>query len=279
MNPENNNEKNLYTKALINIFRNYKKTLREISIITFSYILVIVVLFLIFLLPFGGYIFIALTILLFIISILLPFYKYKPPNSTYSGKHTLNLILKRILDLLIVLPASLMLFPLMFLVSIFVKLDSAGPVIYRRKVIGLYGYEIEIFKFRTLYFISNDNSPRSINEKTNQNTLSGITRAGRFLRQTSIDELPQLLNVLWGEMSLVGPRAVSIEEMENMGNENLRRFSFPPGLTGHWQISYITDPSYKEMLEFDLTYVDNWSLLNDIKIIFYTIPSVMTHKI
>jgi exopolysaccharide biosynthesis polyprenyl glycosylphosphotransferase len=176
--------------------------------------------------------------------------------------------------------------PFLLLVAALIKLGSPGPVLFRQQRSGLNGQPFIIFKFRTM---TTDAESRK-HELAALNEMSGpvfkvtndprVTPIGRFLRKYSIDEFPQLFNVLRGEMSLVGPRPLPVDEVKRFDDySHRRRLSMKPGLTCLWQISgrsEVTD--FNEWVRLDLEYIDNWSVWLDLKIIWLTIPVVLTGK-
>jgi len=205
---------------------------------------------------------------------------------TFSAtpKNEFALLGKRILD---ILGSSLLLiltFPLFILISILIKATSKGPVFFKQIRCGLNGRRFIMYKFRTM--VEGAENMKGDFEK--MNVLSGpvfkikrdprITLIGRFLRRRSLDELPQLINILKGEMSFVGPRPPLPEEVEKYERWQRRRLSMRPGLTSLWQISGRNEIDFEEWMRLDLKYIDEWSFLNDIKIILKTIPVVILGK-
>ena len=196
-------------------------------------------------------------------------------------------ILKRTSDLLISALATALLFPLWLLIAILIKLDSKGPVFYTQERVGMDGRLFLLYKFRTMVagadselhreyqraFIAGRAEANLGNEKKPTYKLLAdprITRVGRFLRKTSVDEVPQLLNVLLGDMSLVGPRPPIPYEVEAYELWHRKRLDMKPGLTGLWQVSGRNRLPFEEMVRLDLFYIENWSLLLDMKIILRT---------
>ena len=180
---------------------------------------------------------------------------------------------KRLVDIVASLAALLLLSPLLLGTALAVALESGFPVLFRQTRIGLQSRPFGMFKFRSMvknaasigpYFTS-ANDPR-------------ITRVGRFLRATSLDELPQLFNVLRGEMSLVGPRPPLPSEVALYDGYAPRRMLVKPGLTGLWQVSGRSDLSWDEGLRKDLYYVENWSVLEDLLILLRTVKAVFAHE-
>ncbi len=194
-------------------------------------------------------------------------------------------LLKSILDYGIILCSSLILLPLFAVIAVLVKLDSEGPIFYRRRVLGLAGKEFDAFKFRTMVVNGDeilDKSPQLRAELAANHKLKHdprVTRIGRWLRRTSLDELPQLINVLLGQMSLVGPRMISPAETTHYGAMQLNLLTVKPGLTGLWQVSGRSDLSYVERVKLDMHYIRNYSVWLDLQILFVqTLPAVFKKK-
>jgi lipopolysaccharide/colanic/teichoic acid biosynthesis glycosyltransferase len=163
-----------------------------------------------------------------------------------------------------------------------VKLDSKGPVFFIQQRVGLHKKLFPMFKFRSMVV----DAEERMKEIEHLNEADGaifkieddprVTRVGRFIRRTSIDELPQLINVLLGDMSLVGPRPMSIRDVSLFDKAVQRkRFSVRPGITGLWQVSGRSDLPFDRWIELDLEYIDRWNFMADIKILFRTIPAVL----
>ena len=196
-----------------------------------------------------------------------------------------GLLYKRILDIIGGLVGTF-LFLLMYpFVAIAIKLDSPGPVLFKQKRVGQHGRTFTLYKFRTMYVDAEERKK----ELMAQNIMKGpmfkiendprITRVGRFLRKTSLDEFPQFINVLKGEMSLVGTRPPTLEEVEKYELWHWRRLTLKPGITGLWQISgrsKITD--FDKIVELDCKYLENWKFRDDIKIILKTIWVILKRK-
>jgi lipopolysaccharide/colanic/teichoic acid biosynthesis glycosyltransferase len=175
--------------------------------------------------------------------------------------------------------------PLFLVVGIAIKIDSPGPVFFVQQRVGLRKHLFPMYKFRSMHV----DAEARLAEIEHLNEAEGpifkmandprVTRVGRFIRKTSIDELPQLFNVLRGEMSLVGPRPMSIRDVDlfDRGIQR-RRFSVQPGLTGLWQVSGRSNLPFERWLELDLEYIDNWSFGLDLKILLKTIPVVLKHE-
>jgi exopolysaccharide biosynthesis polyprenyl glycosylphosphotransferase len=188
---------------------------------------------------------------------------------------------KLIVDYVITIPGLILISPFMFLLALVVKLDSNGPVIYRRRVMGVNGLEFNAYKFRTMRVDGDEilkQHPELQEElKENYKLIEDprITRTGKFLRRTSLDELPQLFNVLKREMSLVGPRMISPEEVKMYNQWDLNLLTVPPGITGLWQVSGRSDLSYEDRVRLDMYYIRNWSIWMDLQILLQTIPAVI----
>jgi exopolysaccharide biosynthesis polyprenyl glycosylphosphotransferase len=191
---------------------------------------------------------------------------------------------KRAFDLAYTTLGLLAVGPLMLVAAVAIKLDSPGPVFFRQERVGRHGQRFRIFKFRTMVrdAEAQKDSLRAQNEA--QHGLFKIaadprvTRVGRWLRKTSIDELPQLLNILKGEMSLVGPRPLVLDEDMHIRGWHRRRLELTPGMTGPWQILGPTRVPLREMVAIDYLYVANWSLWADIKILLRTVSYVISFR-
>lgn len=188
---------------------------------------------------------------------------------------------KMILDLMIVVPALLLIAPLFFLLALAVRLDSRGPIIYRRRVLGKNGRVFDAFKFRTMYVNGDEilsRYPRlraELNKNYKLKYDPRVTRVGRLLRKYSLDELPQLFNILKQDMSLVGPRIITPEEIVKYEAYGVMLLTVMPGLTGYWQINGRSNTSYEDRVAMDVEYITNWSVLFDIKILLKTVPAVL----
>ncbi len=176
----------------------------------------------------------------------------------------------------------LVLLPAVVAISVWIKVASKGPVFYRQRRVGIRGDEFEMLKFRSMV----DDADRTVIDLADRNDGSGplfklkddprITAPGRFLRKHSLDELPQLINVLCGQMSLVGPRPPLPSEVAKYGDDVRRRLLVKPGMTGLWQVSGRSDLSWDETVRLDLSYVENWSPMLDLQILWRTVPAVMS---
>lgn len=191
-------------------------------------------------------------------------------------------IVKRIMDVILCLVASVILLPFILVIALIIKLDSNGPVFFIHNRIGYRGRPLPLLKFRTMKtdaeaeianFTPEQKTEWEANFKLDNDPR--ITRFGRFLRKTSIDELPQLLNIIRGELSIVGPRPVIAVELEKYGENKDKFLSVKPGLTGYWQAYARSNCSYEQRMEMELYYVENASLKWDIKIILATVLAVL----
>jgi exopolysaccharide biosynthesis polyprenyl glycosylphosphotransferase len=191
------------------------------------------------------------------------------------------LALKRAVDVLLSAGGLIALSPLLLLIAILVKLESPGPVLYRAVRIGRGAAGFQCYKFRTMvrHAEGMKNELRSRNQRVGAffkiQDDPRITRLGRFLRRYSLDELPQLWNVLVGDMSLVGPRPHPADDVENYSVEDLRRLDFVPGITGLWQITARRDPSFNRCVELDIEYITHWNVMLDLKILCRTVAAVV----
>jgi exopolysaccharide biosynthesis polyprenyl glycosylphosphotransferase len=192
-----------------------------------------------------------------------------------------KLVIKTVVDLAVAALLLIMLAPLFIVISAAIKLTSEGPVFFKQVRYGLRGREFKIYKFRSMYL----DAEKRMDEIRHLNEMSGpvfkimrdprVTPIGRFLRKTSLDELPQLINVLRGEMSLVGPRPPIPSEVKEYERWQRRRLSMKPGLTCLWQVKGRNRIEFERWMELDLQYIDNWSLGLDLKIILRTVPVVL----
>jgi exopolysaccharide biosynthesis polyprenyl glycosylphosphotransferase len=195
-----------------------------------------------------------------------------------------GLFFKRLLDLCASAAGLVALFPLFLAVSILIKLDSPGPAFFRQTRSGLNGRDFTLYKFRSM--VSDAEAQK--NQLATFNEMGGpvfkmkedprVTRIGKFIRKTSIDELPQLINVLKGEMSLVGPRPPLPEEVAKYERWQRRRLSVRPGITCIWQVSGRNQIDFDEWMRLDLQYIDNWTFLLDVKILVRTLSAVLSAK-
>jgi len=199
-----------------------------------------------------------------------------------------SVIIKTLVDYIGAVFGILVASPIFIATFIIMKLTDPGPIIYRRRVVGVGGKQFDAFKFRTMIVDGDavlaeylENNPEARAEWEKYGKLHNdprVTPLGNFLRRTSLDELPQLFNVLRGEMSLVGPRMITIEEVERYGQWNLNIHTVKPGITGLWQISGRSDVSYAERVRLDMHYIRNYSIWLDFQILLWTIPVVLFRK-
>ena len=189
---------------------------------------------------------------------------------------------KRIIDIIIGVIGLIICLPIFVIIGIIIKIDSKGPILFKHKRIGKHGKKIEIYKFRTMI----DNAEEAMKNFTEEQKKEfaenfklendpRVTRVGKILRKTSLDELPQIINILKGEMSIIGPRPIVKSELEKYGNNQGKFLSVAPGLTGYWAANGRSDVSYEERMALELYYVENRSLILDLKIFFKTILSVL----
>ncbi|WP_303673795.1 sugar transferase [Vampirovibrio chlorellavorus] len=179
----------------------------------------------------------------------------------------------------------LMILPLLLLVGLIIRMESQGPVIYKQKRVGVNGKEFEIYKFRSMHI----NAEKLLYQLLDSNEISNgmfkmqhdprVTRVGKWLRKFSIDELPQLLNVLKGDMSLVGPRPPIKTELQHYKHWHYFRFATLPGLTGLWQVNGRSSiKEFDQVVELDCEYIRKWSLWLDFKLLLKTVPVVLFAK-
>ena len=194
----------------------------------------------------------------------------------------LGLLAKRLVDVVGAALLMVVVSPVMAATAIAIKRDSKGPVFFRQERVGLHGRVFKLVKFRSMCLDAED----QLENLRDDNEINGhafklnndprTTRIGRFLRRSSLDELPQLWNVLWGQMSLVGPRPPLPNEVVNYDTWHRRRLSMKPGITGLWQVGARHSPEFDHWVEQDLDYIDRWSLWLDFKIIARTLPAVLS---
>jgi len=203
---------------------------------------------------------------------------------TNIGFFGLNLFYKNMIDYVLGSILFLFFISIYLIIGVIIKLDSKGPIFFKQKRYTKDYREFYIYKFRSMYI----DAEERLKELRKYNEADGpvfkirsdprITRVGRFLRKFSIDELPQLINVLQGELSLVGPRPPIPEEVEQYDEWQKRRLNVKQGITGLWQISGRSNLNFEEMAKLDLYYIQNWSITLDIKIILKTIPAILFGK-
>ncbi|MBS1863411.1 MAG: sugar transferase [Actinobacteria bacterium] len=210
----------------------------------------------------------------------LPLISLGPARLTRSAR-----IAKRIVDVAGSAVALVVLSPVLLGIAAAIRIESRGPVFFRQRRAGRHNEPFEVLKFRSMYADAEER--KAALEKENESTDGvmfkirddpRITRVGRLIRRTSIDELPQLFNVLRGDMSLVGPRPIIFREAEALEDWHLRRAELRPGLTGPWQIYGRSQSPFQEMVRFDYQYVAGWSLARDIEILLATLPAVLSGR-
>jgi exopolysaccharide biosynthesis polyprenyl glycosylphosphotransferase len=199
----------------------------------------------------------------------------------YGPDRALSLAAKRALDAGLAAAGLVLLSPVMLVVAVWIRRTDGSPALFRQQRVGLHGRRFELLKFRTMV----PDAEERLSELEEANEVSGrafkvtddprLTSIGGFLRRTSLDELPQLWNVLRGEMSLVGPRPPLPREVEGYDVWHRRRLSMKPGITGLWQVSARREPEFDRWVEMDLDYIDRWSLWLDFKIIARTVPALI----
>jgi exopolysaccharide biosynthesis polyprenyl glycosylphosphotransferase len=201
--------------------------------------------------------------------------------------------LKRLSDIVISLIILILFTPIWLFIALLIKLDSKGSILFKQERVGMDGRVFLCYKFRTMFADSDENLHREAYEKNIKGTEEAnagdeekpvfgkvkddprITKIGRFLRRVSLDELPQFLNVLRGDMSVVGARPPIPYEVESYEIYHRRRLDMKPGITGLWQVSGRNRISFEEMVRIDLYYIENWSLWLDLKIILLTLPAML----
>ena len=189
---------------------------------------------------------------------------------------------KRVFDLVISTIGLIILSPIFLILAIIVKLDSKGPVFFAHTRYGKNGKKFKMYKFRTMYEnaqdMINDFTPEQMKEWKENFKLQDdprITKVGKFLRKTSLDELPQIVNIIKGDLSIIGPRPVIEEELEKYGENKEKFLSVTPGLTGYWQANGRSSTTYEQRMGMELYYIDHISPKLDFKIFFKTIESVI----
>ena len=193
--------------------------------------------------------------------------------------------IKRCIDIILSLLGLIILSPVFLLIAILIKKEDHGNVFYKHKRIGHMNKDIYIYKFRSMtnkyktfdefYQTLSDEQKQEWDENFKLENDPRITKIGNFLRKTSLDELPQIINILKGDMSIIGPRPVVDDEIEKYGDQKAKFLSVKPGLTGYWAANGRSDTDYDERISLELYYIDHCSLLLDIKIFFKTILSVL----
>jgi len=201
-----------------------------------------------------------------------------PPVLSRSAR-----IVKRGLDIVLSILSLALLAPLIALIALAVRLDSKGPVLYRQTRVGRHDERFELLKFRTMVVDADRLDEDLMKRSTDPDWLvmeedPRVTRLGRFLRRNSLDELPQLWNVLKGDMSMVGPRPLSERDDSKVRGWKRHRLDLVPGITGYWQVLGRNNIPFEEMLEVDYAYVSGWSLWHDMKLLLQTAPAVLRRR-
>lgn len=192
--------------------------------------------------------------------------------------------LKLVLDYCVSIPLMILGFPIFVLIVLAIKLDSPGPAIYRRRVLGMQGRQFDAFKFRTMYnngdeiLEAHPGLKSELSEKYKLKDDPRVTRLGKVLRKFSFDEFPQFINVLKRDMSLVGPRMISPEELKEYHKWHINLLTIRPGITGYWQVNGRSDVSYEERVSLDMFYIRNYSIWFDFQLLFQTIPAVLRKR-
>ena len=201
-----------------------------------------------------------------------------------GGEHGSEMFIKRFSDILVASTGLILLAPIFAIIAFLIKLDSPGPVFYSSKRCGRKGKLFDFYKFRSMV-IDADNYKEALRDKSE---IKGpafkikddprITCVGRYLRRFSLDELPQLINVVKGDMSLVGPRPPTSDEVAKYNIWQMRRLDIRPGITCLWQVRGRSELSFYKWIKWDLWYIDNWSFGLDLQILFWTIPAVLKKR-
>ncbi len=209
---------------------------------------------------------------------IIPILEYSDIDVNYRQR------LKRVFDFVLTSLSMVFLLPVFIILGLLIKLDSPGPVFYRSRRYGRFGQMFDMYKFRSMVI----NADELLAHLKDKNEVDGpifkikkdprITGVGAYLRRYSLDELPQILNVLKGDMSLVGPRPFPIAQLEKEDLRQLKRLGIRPGITGLWQIRGRSDVSFDKLLRWDIWYIKNWSFWLDLYILFQTFPVVVKGK-
>lgn len=184
----------------------------------------------------------------------------------WNIKKSIYEVIKRIIDILLSLLGIIITLPIMIIIAIAIRIDSEGPIIFKQERTGKYGKNFNVWKFRTMVA---SNNVRDFSKKDEH------TKVGNFLRKTSLDELPQLFNIFLGKMSFIGPRPWITDYYENMNKRQKHRVDVTPGLTGLAQVNGRNNITIIKKINYDLEYIDNYGLYQDIKIVFLTIKIVL----
>lgn len=206
-------------------------------------------------------------------------------NFNLKQRRPLQWYIKRIFDVMSSIAGIMIIWPLLLAIILAIKLESRGPILFKQERLGLYGKKFYMYKFRSMYQDAEQKLEllKQFNQ-TNDKMFKmyndpRITKVGKFIRKYSLDELPQLLNVIKGEMSLVGPRPPLQSEVDTYDKWHFLRFATLPGLTGMWQVSGRSDiTNFDMVIKLDYEYISNWSFKLDLYLIFKTIPIVIIGK-
>ena len=206
-----------------------------------------------------------------------PLFELRPP--AFAG---IDWVVKRTFDVVVSALVLVLGLPFWLAIAAAIKLGSRGPVLYRDRRVGLNEQPFMMFKFRTMYADAAEHQQRARGRRTRRKGAlfkirddPRVTPVGRFLRRFSLDEIPQVLNVLRGEMSLVGPRPLPVRDSERLEDWHRKRYLVLPGMTGLWQIAGRADLSFDDLVRLDFYYLENWSIWLDISILAKTIPAVI----
>mgnify|MGYP004548467587 FL=1 len=190
--------------------------------------------------------------------------------------------IKRFMDVILATIAFVVLSPIFLIIAIAIKIESKGPVFFKHARIGKNGKIIKLYKFRSMVINAEELiksfTPEQMKEYKENYKLTNdprITKIGKFLRKTSLDELPQLFNIIKGDLSIIGPRPVVTDELKKYGTNTEKFLSVTPGLTGYWAANGRSCTSYEQRMQMELYYIDNLSLKMDIKVFFKTIEAVI----
>lgn len=211
-------------------------------------------------------------------------------NTEVSNKNILKRqspyrYIKRFMDVILATIALVVLSPIFLIIAIAIKIESKGPVFFKHTRIGKNGKIIKLYKFRSMVINAEELiksfTPEQMKEYKENYKLTNdprITKIGKFLRKTSLDELPQLLNIIKGDLSIIGPRPVVTDELKKYGANTEKFLSVTPGLTGYWAANGRSCTTYKQRMQMELYYIDNLSLKMDVKVFFKTIEAVIKRE-
>ena len=199
-----------------------------------------------------------------------------------SVRKKVYLAIKRLIDIIGSLIGIILLSPIYIIIAILIKFDSPGKIVFGHTRKGKGGKDIKVYKFRTMYSNANEIFESFTSEQKEEyyknfklDNDPRVTKLGGFLRKTSLDELPQLFNILKGDMTIIGPRPIVEKEISKYGDKAEKLFSVVPGLAGYWQANGRSDTTYEERVEMDMYYIYNMSFYLDVKILFQTAISVL----